>query len=381
LDTMQQVWVSEPEVALNFYSLKWPNMGPSQVIYQGKLISCGYGGVLLAYNATTGDIIWNYTARTEGFESPYGNYPMSIGAIADGKIYIGTGEHSPTQPLYRGSVLQCINASNGVLLWNFPVFGAYMVGGNSGESFAIADGYLLALNAYDNQIYCFGRGPSATTVSAPQTVPSLGSSVMITGTVTDQSPSGRHNTNDVLDFTLKGTPAISDEDMNAWMQYMFMQQALPATAKGVEVTLDTIDPNGNFVHIGTATSDINGNYGIMFTPEVPGTYQIIATFAGSKSYGPSSATTYIGVGPAPSPAQPIEPEPTEPEPTEPELTEPEPTEPEPTEPEPIEPEPTEPEPTEPAEAPFITTEVAIIAAVAVVAVIGIVAYWVLRKRK
>jgi hypothetical protein len=73
--------------------------------------------------------------------------------------------------------------------------------------------------------------------------------------------------------------------------------------------------------------------------------------------------------------------PDEPEPTEPEPTEPEPTEPEPTEPEPTEPEPTEPEPTEQSEAPFITTEVAIIVAVAVAAVIGAVAYWALRKRK
>jgi len=70
--------------------------------------------------------------------------------------------------------------------------------------------------------------------------------------------------------------------------------------------------------------------------------------------------------------------PDEPEPAEP--TEPtEPTEPEPTEPEPTESEPTEPE--QPAEAPLITTEIAIIAAVVVVAVIGIVAFWALRKRK
>ena len=49
------------------------------------------------------------------------------------------------------------------------------------------------------------------------------------------------------------------------------------------------------VPIGKVTSDINGNYAIPYTPEVPGTYQIIASFAGSKSYGPSSETTYITV--------------------------------------------------------------------------------------
>ena len=41
---------------------------------------------------------------------------------------------------------------------------------------------------------------------------------------------------------------------------------------------------------------MNGNYGFAFTPQVPGTYQIIATFAGSAAYGPSSGTTYLAVG-------------------------------------------------------------------------------------
>jgi hypothetical protein len=33
----------------------------------------------------------------------------------------------------------------------------------------------------------------------------------------------------------------------------------------------------------------------MFTPQVPGTYQITARFDGSASYGNSKATTYLGV--------------------------------------------------------------------------------------
>ncbi len=53
-----------------------------------------------------------------------------------------------------------------------------------------------------------------------------------------------------------------------------MQQAMPSNAKGVEVTLDTVDPNGNFVHIGTVTSDISGKFSYMWTPEVPGKYTV-----------------------------------------------------------------------------------------------------------
>jgi hypothetical protein len=122
---------------------------------------------------------------------------------------------------------------------------------------------------------------------------------VITGTVTDQTPSGRRDMNNELQFSLKGTPAISDEDQAAWMEYLYMQQEYPADAKGVEVVLETLDPNGNFYEIGRTTSDVNGNYGLKFTPEVPGDYQIIARFEGSAAYGPSSATTYISIDEAP----------------------------------------------------------------------------------
>ncbi|MCW4045385.1 MAG: hypothetical protein NWE94_07715 [Candidatus Bathyarchaeota archaeon] len=309
LDTGQLLWTGTKEPDGNYY-------GMSEYIYDGKILACGYGGVLQAYDIKTGKILWNYTAKTEGFESPYGTYPMNVGVIADGKAYIGTGEHSPTQPLYRGNVLQCINVSNGALLWNFPVYGVSQPSGNAGSNFAIADGKLLALNAYDNQIYCFGKGPSATTVTASPKVSVHGNSVMIEGTVTDQTPSGRHNTNGGVDFVLKGTPAISDEDMSAWMQYLFQQRPCPGNAKGVDVTLDALDPNGNFVHIGTACSDITGTFALAFTPEVPGPYQIIATFAGSKSYGSSFAQTYIQVDEAP----PASPPPEYPQPIDPTMT-------------------------------------------------------------
>ncbi|MDD1749923.1 MAG: hypothetical protein LUO89_08605, partial [Methanothrix sp.] len=90
----------------------------------------------------------------------------------------------------------------------------------------------------------------------------------------------------------------------AWMEHLFQQRPVPTNAKGVEVTLDSIDPNGNYIHIGTTTSDITGAYGFVWEPEVPGTYQIIATFAGSNSYGSSHAQTYMGVGEAAATASP-----------------------------------------------------------------------------
>jgi outer membrane protein assembly factor BamB len=298
LETGQQLWKSEPEPQMNYY-------GTSTTIYQGKLFTCGYGGVLIAYDIMTGEVLWNYTATTIGFESPYGNYPLSIGCIADGKLYTFSTEHSPTQPLWRGACLRCINASDGKELWKSSCWedtGASY--GLASSSPAIADGYIVALNLYDNQIYCYGKGPSAITVTAPQTVITRGQSTMITGTVTDQS-SGAMKLAQTLGYA-NGVPAISDEDQEAWMEYLYMQQARPKDATGVEVSLDTIDPNGNYVHIGTVASDITGAYGYKWTPEVPGTYQIIATFAGSAAYGPSVAQTYAGVDEAPPATAPPE---------------------------------------------------------------------------
>jgi hypothetical protein len=265
----------------------------SIAIHNGKLlIYGGYAGTMMAYNATTGEKLWTYNAENIGEESPYGNYPISITAITEDKAYLMAWEHSYTHPLIRGPNLRCINLTDGTEIWSILDFDT---GG------ALADGILLSSNSMDNMIYAYGRGPSATTVSAPELVPTVGSSVVITGTVTDQTETGRRTTNDLIDFTLKGTPAISDEDMSAWMEYLFMQQVMPADAKGVEVVLETLDPNGNFYEIGNTTSDINGNYGIMWEPPVPGEYQIIATFAGSAAYGPSQATTYMGVAEAPEP--------------------------------------------------------------------------------
>jgi hypothetical protein len=104
--------------------------------------------------------------------------------------------------------------------------------------------------------------------------------------------------------------------------------------------------------LGRTTSTSSGVFGLTIEPPVPGLYKIIATFDGTDSYWGSCAETYMYVGEAPTSGTPIEPEP--------------PTE-----------QPTEPEP----EAPFITTEIAIIAAVAIIAVVGVAAYWLLRRRQ
>jgi hypothetical protein len=297
LETGQLLWgPTESEPAMNYYMMMTN-------IYQGMLLSTGFGGVLIAYDIKTGKQLWNYTAEQVGFESPYGNYPMGITAIADGKIYLVTGEHSVTQPMWRG-FLRCVNASNGAELWKILHWGADGGASLMGTYVVMADGYVVGLNQYDSRIYCYGKGPSATTVAASPEISVNGNSVLIKGTVTDQC-AGAKEVAQKLGF-VNGVPAIADESMEAWMEYLYMQQLKPTNATGVDVSLDTLDPNGNFIHIDTVTSDDSGLFSYMWTPEVPGKYTVIATFEGTKSYYSSYAETAVGVSEAPPTTAPPE---------------------------------------------------------------------------
>jgi len=194
--------------------------------------------------------------------------------VADGKLYITNDEHSPDSTMWRGSKLWCIDAETGEVLWKTGGWLRIPV---------ISDGILTACSGYDNQIYTFGPGPSKTTVSAPQTEITLGQSVVITGTVTDQTPGPYCKTKD--------TACISDESMGEWMDYMYNQKPCPQNATGVEVVLSVIDANLNYRVIGTTTSSASGVYSLNWKPDIPGMYTIIATFPGSNSYGPSSSET------------------------------------------------------------------------------------------
>ena len=153
----------------------------------------------------------------------------------------------------------------------------------------------MNINGYDNQLYCFGKGQSATTVSSPDTAVPKGTPILIKGTVTDQSPGET-----CLGIPAAGTPAISDESMSAWMEYLYMQRPKPTDATGVSVVLTAYGPDGEPIDIGTTTTDANGKYGYTWNPPDEGTYHITASFEGSESYYRSEDTTYLTVGPASS---------------------------------------------------------------------------------
>jgi len=254
----------------------------SAVCAYGCLYTWTLGGYVYCYNMTTGKLVWSWNDGSAGENTPYGVNPLWIignyeASIADGVFYVETG-HDYGPPLFNGAQLYAINATTGQLIWKILNF-------DSGSCPAVVDGYLLAFNAYDNQIYCYGKGQTATTVT---TSPGINSNtkVLISGTVTDQSPGQT-----CLGIPAAGTPAIADAYMSHWMEYLYEQSPEPMNATGVPVTLTEIDPNNNTYTIGVTTSDITGHYSYTFTPTVPGAYKIIATFGGSNSYFSSTAET------------------------------------------------------------------------------------------
>ena len=293
IDTGKLVWgPTEPfESPWGMFTSSTNGLGASnpQIAY-GTLYAGAYDGVLHAYNVTTGEKLWEYSSGNSGLETPYGAYPFGSGtfAIADDKLYVATGEHSPNSPMWRGGAIHAIDAHTGIGVWNLSGWW---------QNPAIADGYLAAFNNYDGLVYCIGKGPTATSVSIQNNIVTLGDSVMVQGMVTDESP-GAKEPAQVVRFA-NGVPAIADKDMSSWMEYLYMQQAKPKDIDGVEVVISVLDPNGNYYVVGNTTSDANGFYKMMYQPEVPGEYTVIASFEGSGSYWSSQAVTAIGVNEAP----------------------------------------------------------------------------------
>jgi outer membrane protein assembly factor BamB len=382
LETGEYIWgPTEPQYYLDALD---DTHAEARAIAYGNLYSASVGGIVYCYDIQTGERLWEFDVNDPYQEILWANnWWQKPLFITDGMIYCGTLEHSPIDPRPRGGPMVCLNATTGELIWRADgLFRQTRWGGRA----IIGDSVIATMDTYDQRVYAIGKGPSSTTVTAGPKVIEWGSSVMIEGMVTDESP-GTKDAALTMRFP-NGVPAVSDESMSEWMLYTYKQFPCPQNVEGVEVVLETLDPNNNFYEIGRATSDASGFYSILWEPPVPGRYTIYATFEGTGSYFGSYAETAMGVTEAPTPAAAIEPEPAAPAPapTQPEAAAPEPTQPTQTEPEPTTPETTTPEPTTPAPTEATetfalgTTELAIIAVV-IIAVVGVVAFWALKKRK
>ncbi len=290
IDTMQMTWIG--------YDLKTGNKAwetpPTEypwgtfwsynnALDTDKLYGMGYDGHVYAYDLKTGKQIWSFSSGSSNGETPYNTYAFWNGpVVADGKIYAGTTEHTPTQPRLRGNRMYCLDADTGEEIWS--IAGAYVTK-------EIADSMLITANEYDSLMYCFGKGPTATAVSVTPGVTGNGTSVLIQGTIMDESPGQ------------KDTPCVSMDSMSAWMEYLHMQKPIPTNATGVPVALRVMGSDGSITELGTVTSDLKGHFAYLWTPTNADTYKVIASFVGDDSYWGSWAETGLGVFSAQSSAQ------------------------------------------------------------------------------
>jgi len=289
LKTGTEVWQSEP--------LDYPWDEPGWGAYSttsayGQMYWSAQTGIY-AIDWATGKINWKFEKEAPPFETPYTGrngkpvYPFVIGSVcADGKLYAYSQEHTPDTPFYRGQPTVCIDVGTGEEIWSFGMNGMIFLrrGG-----IIVADGY-MTLAAQDGVMYTFGIGLSETTVSAPQLAVPLGQKVLLTGSILDLSPAQ------------PGAPCVSKESVAAQMEHIHLQSSIGGVLGdvmmiGVPVSIDVLDPNGNYYNIGTVTSDgYSGTFAFDgWTPKVAGLYTITATFMGDESYGSSFATTYLTV--------------------------------------------------------------------------------------
>jgi hypothetical protein len=282
-----------------------PGFGSYSVVTAyGQLYWMAQSGIY-AIDWNTGNINWKYEAEAPPFETPFTGsegqtvYPaLNSGICADGKIYTYLNRHTPDVPFYRGMPMVCIDAFTGKEIWSTGISGNSDMR-RSETQLAIADGY-LAMTGRDGYMYVYGKGLSETTVSASQVPLALGQKALISGTVFDLSPAQ------------KGAPCVAKESVAAQMEHLHIGAPIGGAFSGVmkadgsygdvmmvgvPVSLDILDPNGNYCNIGVVTSDgYSGAFAFDgWVPEVAGLYTITATFMGDDSYGSSFATTHLTI--------------------------------------------------------------------------------------
>jgi outer membrane protein assembly factor BamB len=283
--------------------------GVGGAIAYGKLIlSINWAGIINCYDVKNGSLLWTYEvedpyAHSEMWQKEFAGdmWPTQLLFITDGKVYIGSGEHSPENPLPRGAPFICLNVTDGTEI--FRVNGLLRQTHWGGPAI-IGDSIIISMDTYDMRIYSIGKGPSATTITTSPRVVANGQTIVIDGTVMDISP-GTKDSSIALRFP-NGVPAVADESMGDWMLYVYKQFPRPTNVEGVWVKLDAINVyTGEVLDIGGTHTDSAGMFTVAWAPPKEGLWTILATFPGSNSYYPSFAETSIAVTGAPAaPAAP-----------------------------------------------------------------------------
>ena len=295
-DTGKNIW--GPTAQQNYLDM----FGMHSLITDGKLIAQGMSGIIYAYEAKTGQLLWTYAADDPNNQNLWANqWNVRPLFVADGKLYMGTAEHSPVDPRPRGAAFTAVNLTDGTEIFRADgLFRQTEWGGRA----VIGDSIIATMDTYDQRIYAIGKGPTAITVNAPDISVEYGKTVVIKGSITDISAGTNDNT--IAARFPNGVPAVSDDSQTPWMLYVYKNFERPTNATGVPVELSVVDSNGNYRTIGTTTSDADGFFSFNWKPDIEGQYTLYASFGGSKAYWPSHAVTCFAVDPAAATPSPQE---------------------------------------------------------------------------
>jgi outer membrane protein assembly factor BamB len=110
LNNGQYMWATE--FSQHFQDAWDDSPSYSHIIDYNMYISASCGGTAYAYNISTGKLIWTYNATDPYTESYLGlNWWLMPVVVTEGKIYMGSMEHSAQEPKPRGAPFICLNAT------------------------------------------------------------------------------------------------------------------------------------------------------------------------------------------------------------------------------------------------------------------------------
>jgi outer membrane protein assembly factor BamB len=297
LENGKYLWETPSQVYADAWSdTTTASFGPERLIAYNKLFVASVGGIVYCYDINDGSILWTYEATDpygESYISP--NWWLVPLFISEHKLYLGHMEHSAMEPKPRGAPFFALDTETGDLVWEID--GAFRQTRWGGRAI-IGDGVIATMDTYDQQIYAIGKGPSSMTLSTPELSVAANTQVLLKGTIMDVSP-GTQDDKVQLRFP-NGVPAVSDASMSDFMLYVYKQFQQPMDTTGLTIYVDAITPKGEYVQLGTTTSDANGRFTYSFTPTMEGKYTIYASFAGSASYYRSDAQNELLVSAASS---------------------------------------------------------------------------------
>lgn len=148
------IWTYTPQGDSDGYFVTGPAVGYGMVYEMNK------DGYLYALDQTTGDLVWKYKGPDATLLWP------GMPTVADGKVYVTTGEVAEYGGQVGISEFACLNAYTGQIIWTLPLealapresnivaYGnLYIIPGNVTTSVDASSG-----NEYDriNQVWCIG---------------------------------------------------------------------------------------------------------------------------------------------------------------------------------------------------------------------------------